>query len=94
MPQKVQADGNLELFADDTTAVEFGISVDDAVSKIKKTAKRIENYANKNKLSIHPAKCKVVIISKRRPVGPLQEITIDSKPVVIVNVKIYHGINT
>ena len=28
MPQKVKEDGDLELFADDTTAVEFGNSID------------------------------------------------------------------
>ena len=85
MPQKVQEDGDLELFADDTTAVEFGTSVNEAVSKIKKTATRIEEYATNNKRSIHPEKCKIVIISKRRPVGLLQQITIDSKPVHFVN---------
>ena len=36
MPQVVKKDGDLELFADDTTAVEFWNSIDEAVSKIKK----------------------------------------------------------
>ena len=58
MPQKVKKDGDLELFADDTTAVEFGNSIDEAVSKIKKTTSRIEDYTNINKLSIHPTKCR------------------------------------
>ena len=84
MPQKVKKDGDLELFADDTTAVEFGNSIDEAVSKIKKTTSRIEDYTNINKLSIHPTKCKFLIISKRCIIGPLQEITINSQPVEVV----------
>ncbi|MEO0684754.1 MAG: reverse transcriptase domain-containing protein [Cyanobacteria bacterium J06649_11] len=84
MPQVVKKDGDLELFADDTTAVEFGNSIDEAVSKIKKTTSGIEDYTNANKLSIHPKKCKVLIISKRRFIGPLQEITINSQPVEVV----------
>ena len=83
MSQKVKEDGDLELFADDNTAVEFGNSIDE-VSKIKKTTSRIEDYTNTNKLSIYPKKCKVLIISKRRIIGPLQEITINSQTVEVV----------
>ena len=61
---------SLKLFPDDTTAVEFGNSIDEAVSKIKKTTSRIKDY------TIIP---KVLIISKRHTIGPLQEITINSQ---------------
>ena len=54
-----------DLFADDSTAIETGDSVDEAMFKMKNTAKKLDKYASKNSLTIHPNKCKIIIISKK-----------------------------
>ena len=54
MPQKVEQDGHVELFADDSTTFQIGDTIDDAMFKIQTTAKNLYNYACQNWLSIHP----------------------------------------
>ena len=72
---------NLDQFADDSTAHIVGSSVDHVLTNIQKGENEIDNYSNKNLLTIHPDKCKVIIISKNRFVGPLMDIKIGGKSV-------------
>ena len=58
------------LFADDSTAFEIGTNMDDSLSKIKECAKSIESYLATNSLTIHPKKCKLVLISMKKCFGP------------------------
>ena len=52
LPEEAQNEnGETNLFADDSTTFEIGNTVDDAISKIKKTAKHIESYSNNNSLT-------------------------------------------
>ena len=52
---------NLDQFADDSTAHIVGSSVDHVLTNIQKGENEIDNYSNKNLLTIHPDKCKVII---------------------------------
>ena len=46
LPEEAQNEnGETNLFADDSTTFEIGNTVDDTISKIKKTAKHIESYS-------------------------------------------------
>ena len=90
MPEETTSDTDVEdselnLFADDSTAYEFGNSVDDTFDKLAETVKNIELYARKNSLTIHPGKCKILVISKQKFVGPLKAINIYNKPVEVVH---------
>ena len=71
MPEQAQEDGELDLFADDSTAMETGDSIDEAMYKMINTAETVGNHASKNSLTIHPDKCKIMIISKKKFIGPL-----------------------
>ena len=84
LPEEAQNEnGETNLFADDSTTFEIGNTVDDAINKIKKTAKHIESYSNNNSLTIHPDKCELLIISKSKFIGPMQNLN-KGRPVNIV----------
>ena len=72
---------NLDQFADDSSAHTVGSSVDHVLTNIQKGANEIDTYSNKNLLTIHPDKCKVIIISNKRFVCPLMDIKIGRKSV-------------
>ena len=84
---------NLDQFADDSTAHTVGSSVDHVLTNIQKGANEIDRYSNKNLLTIHPDKCKVIIISKKRFVGPLMDIKIGGKSVEITRSSACLGIS-
>ena len=85
MPEKVQQGGEVDLFADDSTAMETGDSVDEAMFKMKHTAEALDKYASKNSLTIHPKKCKIIIFPRRKFTGPLPQVTINGKHIEVVN---------
>ena len=85
MPEKVQEGGEVDLFADDSTAIETGDSVDEAMLKMKKTAGKLDKYASKNSLTILPKKCKIIIISRKKFIGPLPQVSISGKHIEVVN---------
>ena len=86
LPQKSgNQSGETNLFADDSTSFEIGSNVDDALSKISESAKNIETYSLSNSLTIHPGKCKLLLISRKKCFGPMQNIQICGTSVEIVN---------
>ena len=85
MPEEVQEGGEVDLFADDSTAIVTGDSVDEAMLKMKNTAEKLDKYAAKNSLTIHPKKCKIIIISRKKFIGPLPQVSISGKHIEVVN---------
>ena len=85
MPSKVNPnDGELDMFADDTTVFEEGDTVDLTMSKMIVTAKKVEDYSKRNSLTIHPGKCKILVISKKPFIGPLKAVKLNGKVVECV----------
>ena len=74
MPEQAQEDGELDLFADDSTAMETGGSIDEAIHKMISTAETIGHHASKNSLTIHPDKCKIMIIQKINLLVPCRKL--------------------
>ena len=72
-------DGEINLFADDSTAFTIANTVDDAISNMITTAENISEYSHRNSLTIHPEKCKLMVLSKERTFGPRQTIKINGK---------------
>ena len=70
------------LFAD---AIEIGTNVDYALSKIRQCAKIIESNLATNSLTIHPEKCKLVLISRKKCFGPMQNVQVCGTSVEVVN---------
>ena len=78
-------DSDLDQFADDSTAHTIGQTVDSVMIDIQKSAIQIENYTKRNSLSIHPDKCEIIILSKKKFVGPLVDIKLAGKSVRVVD---------
>ena len=78
-------DCDLDQLADDSTTHITGPTVDSVMTKLQTCAGQLELYAKRNSLTIHPDKCKVLILSKNRFIGPLKNIEICGKSVDIVN---------
>jgi hypothetical protein len=62
------------LYADDTTAFVTGKNEDEAVSLLNILFAEISQWCKKNKLTIHPTKCKAMIISRNTFIGPLKPV--------------------
>lgn len=82
MPGSIE--NNLDLFADDSTSYAVGESTDDVINKIRNDLAKLNKFSNENSLSIHPQKCKIMIISKRRFIGPMQKVILNNKEIDIV----------
>ena len=72
-------DCDLDQFADNSTAHTIGPSVDSVLIDLKKSATQLQNYSKRNALTIHPDKCEILIISKKRFVGPLMNVELCGK---------------
>ena len=62
------------MFADDTTVFCIGNSVDEVLSTIQKTIADLNKWAKDNFMTIHPAKTKLMLLSKSKFIGLLQKI--------------------
>ncbi len=78
-------DCDLDQLADDSTAYTTGSNTDIVLTDLQKSAHQLECYAKKNSLTIHPDKCKVLILSKNRFIGPLMNLEICGKSIDVVS---------
>ena len=56
-------DGDLDQLADDSTSYVTGPTVDFVIDSLQNSTRQLESYAKRNSLTIHPDKCKVMIMS-------------------------------
>ena len=59
LPQIVQVNSKIALFADDTTILTSGNNLE-IEEKLNNDLKKIENWSSRNKLVINSKKCKIV----------------------------------
>ena len=74
-----------EMFADDTTAFCIAENIDQLTPKIQEISSRLQNWSTLNGMVIHPGKTKVMILSKKKIVGPIQNITMSGRSLEIVD---------
>ena len=67
--------GELHLYADDTTAFVIGDNPDDVTIKLNCLLKEICTFCRPNKLTLHSGKSKVMIIQRDQFAGPLLLVT-------------------
>ena len=67
--------GELHLYADDTTAFVIGDNPDDVTIKLNCLLKEICTFCRLNKLTLHSGKSEVMIIQRDQFVGPLLLVT-------------------
>ena len=61
------------MYANDTTAHVVGNSIDEVIQKLNDVAEQIHSWCIINKLTVHTKKSKVMILRRRRLIGPLLE---------------------
>ena len=77
-------DCDLDQFADDSTLHDCDTTVDNVITNLQRNTLEMEKYSSRNSLTIHPDKCEVVIIPKKRLIGPLPKIEINGKSIAVV----------
>ena len=65
--------GEINMYADDTTAHVVGNSIDEVIQKLNDVAEQIHSWCIISKLTVHTKKSKVMILRRRRLIGPLLE---------------------
>ena len=78
-------DCDLDQFADDSTAYVTNSNTDIVIEKLQQSATQLEHFSEKNSLTIHPEKCKVLIMSKNRFIGPLNKLSICNENIDFVS---------
>ena len=78
-------EGNLELYADDTTLHIIGNNVDEVVNGLNRALSEISLWCRNNKLTIHAGKSEAMIISHRAFCGPLRPIKLGDKILNVVS---------
>lgn len=72
-------DCNLDQLADDSTAHTLDSNTDIIIGNLQQSANQLESFAKNDSLTIHPGKCKVLVMSKHRFNVPLQNLQICNK---------------
>ena len=78
-------EGNLDMYADDTTLHFIGNNVDEVVDGLNQALSKILLWCRNNKLTIHAGKSEAMIISHRAFCGPLKPITLGDKILNVVS---------
>lgn len=78
-------EGNLELYADDTTLHIIANNVDEVVGGLNRALSEISLWCRNNKLTIHAGKSEAMIISHRAFCGPLRPIKLGDKILNVVS---------
>jgi len=73
------------MFADDTNTFCFASGIDILTRKLQHLCNNMNNWAEKNGMVIHPGKTKVLILSSKTFIGPVQDITMDGRSLEIVD---------
>ena len=76
--------GEIELYADDTTAYCTGNSIDEVHVSLEKMLKDIQRWCIRHKLTIHTGKTKVLLINRQKFIGPLNELKFCDTPIEYV----------
>jgi len=73
-----------EMFADDLTTYCATQTVDQLTQKIQAISNRLQAWAKFNGMVIHPGKTKIIIVSKKRFIGPVQDVTLNDQSIEFV----------
>ena len=77
--------GETYLFADDTTIYCVAENGDQAIHQLNKALKEIYSWCLNNRLTPHPKKSEVMLLSKTNTVGPTPPVTVGGCLVKLVN---------
>ena len=73
LPESVD-DGDVSLFADDTSAYCMGENVEEVVDTLNRIMEEVYLWCLRNKMSVHPGKSKAIIMRKAPFIEPLRPL--------------------
>ena len=73
--------GYIKMFADDTECFCIGDSVDNVTSSLQLLLDDIHTWCRTNFLTVHPEKSEILILNRKKLVGPLQGVFLNKKPI-------------
>ena len=78
-------EGEVEMYADDTTAYCIGDNFDIVTQRLNSIFKQIYRWSQRNRLSIHNGKSEAMLLSTKPLIGPLQELRYEKNRIDFVN---------
>ena len=90
---RTNASNSVEIFADDTTVFCTGNTVDEVLLKIQKAIADLNKWAKDNFMTINPAKTELMLLSKSKFDGPLQNICLGPNELSFVSKATCFGIH-
>ena len=78
-------EGEVEMYADDTTAYCIGDNFDTVTQRLNLIFKQIHRWSKRNRLSIHNGKSEAMLLSTKPLIGPLQELRYEDNRIDFVN---------
>ena len=82
---EVPSQGQIEMFADDTEYYCVGKTEDEVLSALQVGINEISAWCSRNSLTIHPDKSEIMILSRRKFIGPMKAVKLENKVIKVVN---------
>ena len=84
LPDQIK-EGEIDMYADDTTLFYIGPSVDVVCDALNRILGDVHNWCRNNKLTIHSGKSEVMVLNRNSFCGPLKPVTLGDKILSYVN---------
>ena len=84
LPDQIK-EGEIDMYADDTTLFYIGPSVDVVCDALNRILGDVHNWCRNNKLNIHSGKSEVMVLNRNSFCGPLKPVTLGNKFLSYVN---------
>lgn len=91
LPDQIN-EGEIDMYADDTTLFYIGSSVDAACDGLNRILGAVHNWCRNKKLTIHSGKSEVMVINRNSLIGPLKPVSLGNKTLSYVNTSICLGV--
>ena len=73
LPDQIK-EGEIDMYADDTTLFYIGPSVDVVCGALIRVLEHVHNWCRNNKLTIHSGKSEVMVLNRNRFCGPRNQL--------------------
>ena len=91
LPDQIK-EGEIDMYADDTTLFYIGPSVDLVCDALNRILGDVHSWCRNNKLTIHSGKSEVMVINRNSFCDPLKPVILGDKILSYVNTSVYLGV--
>ena len=87
-------EGELEMFADDTTIYVIGSNPDSVASTLSTILQKLSVWCSENLLTVHSGKTEYMLLGCSRFIGPFQKIKLEDSNIKLINTKTCLGVKS